>query len=155
MLPFPGKLSWPGDPCTSPPGPSCPVNDPSLPACLYLGPGCMSPLPLTQCFRTSRGFSISFLHLGRMFPVRSRAGEGASECPFLSFSGCKKPVSASGKEMDWAQMACHRCLMYLGDLCKNLHLSFWVWAPGQTESCFRCWYLLVCDGRAGGVVWPL
>ncbi|KAM8949155.1 nonsense-mediated mRNA decay factor SMG5 isoform 2-T2 [Lycaon pictus] len=30
--------------------------------------------------------------------------------------GCKKPVSASGKEMDWAQMACHRCLMYLGDL---------------------------------------
>ncbi|XP_034865697.1 protein SMG5 isoform X1 [Mirounga leonina] len=30
--------------------------------------------------------------------------------------GCRKPVSASGKEMDWAQMACHRCLMYLGDL---------------------------------------
>nr|XP_019566651.1 PREDICTED: protein SMG5 [Rhinolophus sinicus] len=30
--------------------------------------------------------------------------------------GCKKPVSASGKEMDWAQMACHRCLVYLGDL---------------------------------------
>ncbi|XP_024896612.1 protein SMG5 [Pteropus alecto] len=30
--------------------------------------------------------------------------------------GCKKPVSASGKETDWAQMACHRCLVYLGDL---------------------------------------
>nr|XP_023423278.1 protein SMG5 isoform X2 [Cavia porcellus] len=30
--------------------------------------------------------------------------------------GCKKPISASGKEMDWAQMACHRCLVYLGDL---------------------------------------
>uniref|UniRef100_A0A8C3SW02 Nonsense-mediated mRNA decay factor n=1 Tax=Chelydra serpentina TaxID=8475 RepID=A0A8C3SW02_CHESE len=30
--------------------------------------------------------------------------------------GCKKPVSASGKEMEWAQMACHRCLVYLGDL---------------------------------------
>ncbi|EDL15301.1 mCG8836, isoform CRA_b [Mus musculus] len=30
--------------------------------------------------------------------------------------GFKKPVSASGKEMDWAQMACHRCLVYLGDL---------------------------------------
>lgn len=30
-------------------------------------------------------------------------------------------MSASGKEMDWAQMACHRCLMYLGDLCKNLN----------------------------------
>lgn len=25
-------------------------------------------------------------------------------------------MSASGKEMDWAQMACHRCLVYLGDL---------------------------------------
>ncbi|OXB52614.1 hypothetical protein ASZ78_016917, partial [Callipepla squamata] len=30
--------------------------------------------------------------------------------------GCKKPVSASEKEMEWAQMACHRCLVYLGDL---------------------------------------
>ncbi|XP_066464832.1 nonsense-mediated mRNA decay factor SMG5 isoform X2 [Eleutherodactylus coqui] len=32
--------------------------------------------------------------------------------------GCKKPVSASAKEMDWAQMACHRCLVYLGDLAR-------------------------------------
>ncbi|CAH2327213.1 SMG5 [Pelobates cultripes] len=32
--------------------------------------------------------------------------------------GCKKPVSASVKEMDWAQMACHRCLVYLGDLAR-------------------------------------
>ncbi|XP_038238438.1 protein SMG5 isoform X2 [Dermochelys coriacea] len=32
--------------------------------------------------------------------------------------GCKKPVSASGKEMEWAQMACHRCLVYLGDLAR-------------------------------------
>ncbi|KAG7283366.1 hypothetical protein CRUP_000892 [Coryphaenoides rupestris] len=30
--------------------------------------------------------------------------------------GRKKPVSASPKEMEWAQMACHRCLVYLGDL---------------------------------------
>lgn len=40
----------------------------------------------------------------------------------LPLSGCKKPVSASGKETDWAQMACHRCLVYLGDLCKNPNL---------------------------------
>ncbi|XP_042747940.1 protein SMG5-like [Lagopus leucura] len=33
--------------------------------------------------------------------------------------GCKKPVSASEKEMEWAQMACHRCLVYLGDLGKR------------------------------------
>lgn len=33
--------------------------------------------------------------------------------------GCKKPVSASEKEMEWAQMACHRCLVYLGDLGKD------------------------------------
>ncbi|XP_075048837.1 nonsense-mediated mRNA decay factor SMG5 isoform X2 [Mixophyes fleayi] len=32
--------------------------------------------------------------------------------------GCKKLVSASAKEMDWAQMACHRCLVYLGDLAR-------------------------------------
>ncbi|XP_056401128.1 nonsense-mediated mRNA decay factor SMG5 isoform X2 [Hyla sarda] len=32
--------------------------------------------------------------------------------------GCKKPVSASVKEMEWAQMACHRCLVYLGDLAR-------------------------------------
>ncbi|XP_029141876.1 protein SMG5 isoform X2 [Protobothrops mucrosquamatus] len=32
--------------------------------------------------------------------------------------GCKKPVSASEKEMDWAQIACHRCLVYLGDLAR-------------------------------------
>ncbi|KAF7661428.1 hypothetical protein LDENG_00260300 [Lucifuga dentata] len=32
--------------------------------------------------------------------------------------GRKKPVSASLKEMEWAQMACHRCLVYLGDLAR-------------------------------------
>uniref|UniRef100_A0A3B3SA42 Nonsense-mediated mRNA decay factor n=1 Tax=Paramormyrops kingsleyae TaxID=1676925 RepID=A0A3B3SA42_9TELE len=32
--------------------------------------------------------------------------------------GRKKPVSATGKEMEWAQMACHRCLVYLGDLAR-------------------------------------
>ncbi|XP_057265961.1 nonsense-mediated mRNA decay factor SMG5 [Pezoporus wallicus] len=32
--------------------------------------------------------------------------------------GCRKPVSASEKEMEWAQMACHRCLVYLGDLAR-------------------------------------
>ncbi|XP_064416640.1 nonsense-mediated mRNA decay factor SMG5 isoform X2 [Latimeria chalumnae] len=32
--------------------------------------------------------------------------------------GRKKPVLASGKEMEWAQMACHRCLVYLGDLAR-------------------------------------
>lgn len=53
--------------------------------------------------------------------------------PFLT--GCKKPVSASGKEMDWAQMACHRCLVYLGDLCKNRNLSFSLfWATGQVKA---------------------
>ncbi|XP_039608358.1 protein SMG5 [Polypterus senegalus] len=30
----------------------------------------------------------------------------------------KKPVSATTKEMEWAQMACHRCLVYLGDLAR-------------------------------------
>lgn len=38
---------------------------------------------------------------------------------FLPHVGCKKPVSASEKEMEWAQMACHRCLVYLGDLGKR------------------------------------
>lgn len=38
-------------------------------------------------------------------------------CFFFFFSaGRKKPVSATPKEMEWAQMACHRCLVYLGDL---------------------------------------
>lgn len=32
--------------------------------------------------------------------------------------GRRKLVTASGKEMEWAQMACHRCLMYLGDLAR-------------------------------------
>lgn len=32
--------------------------------------------------------------------------------------GRKKPVSATSKEMEWAQMACHRCLVYLGDLAR-------------------------------------
>ncbi|MGH0172562.1 UNVERIFIED_CONTAM: hypothetical protein FKN15_065065 [Acipenser sinensis] len=32
--------------------------------------------------------------------------------------GRKKAVSATAKEMDWAQMACHRCLVYLGDLAR-------------------------------------
>lgn len=37
--------------------------------------------------------------------------------------------------MDWAQMACHRCLVYLGDLCKNLNLSFSLfWATGQAQA---------------------
>uniref|UniRef100_A0A3Q3DWM4 Nonsense-mediated mRNA decay factor n=1 Tax=Hippocampus comes TaxID=109280 RepID=A0A3Q3DWM4_HIPCM len=30
----------------------------------------------------------------------------------------KKVLSASPKEMEWAQMACHRCLVYLGDLAR-------------------------------------
>uniref|UniRef100_A0A671WF14 Nonsense-mediated mRNA decay factor n=1 Tax=Sparus aurata TaxID=8175 RepID=A0A671WF14_SPAAU len=32
--------------------------------------------------------------------------------------GRKKPMSATPKEMEWAQMACHRCLVYLGDLAR-------------------------------------
>uniref|UniRef100_A0A673B4Y1 Nonsense-mediated mRNA decay factor n=1 Tax=Sphaeramia orbicularis TaxID=375764 RepID=A0A673B4Y1_9TELE len=32
--------------------------------------------------------------------------------------GRKKPVSSTPKEMEWAQMACHRCLVYLGDLAR-------------------------------------
>ncbi|MCJ8745424.1 hypothetical protein PDJAM_G00130020 [Pangasius djambal] len=32
--------------------------------------------------------------------------------------GRKKPVSATPKEMEWAQLACHRCLVYLGDLAR-------------------------------------
>nr|XP_046170967.1 protein SMG5-like [Oncorhynchus gorbuscha] len=32
--------------------------------------------------------------------------------------GRKKPVSATLKEMEWATMACHRCLVYLGDLAR-------------------------------------
>lgn len=32
--------------------------------------------------------------------------------------GRKKPVLATPKEMEWAQMACHRCLVYLGDLAR-------------------------------------
>uniref|UniRef100_A0A667XA88 Nonsense-mediated mRNA decay factor n=1 Tax=Myripristis murdjan TaxID=586833 RepID=A0A667XA88_9TELE len=32
--------------------------------------------------------------------------------------GRKKPVTATPKEMEWAQMACHRCLVYLGDLAR-------------------------------------
>lgn len=32
--------------------------------------------------------------------------------------GRKKPVAATAKEMEWAQMACHRCLVYLGDLAR-------------------------------------
>lgn len=32
--------------------------------------------------------------------------------------GRKKPVSASPKEMEWAHFACHRCLVYLGDLAR-------------------------------------
>lgn len=39
-------------------------------------------------------------------------------------AGRKKPVSATPKEMDWAQMACHRCLVYLGDLGKNRKIKF-------------------------------
>lgn len=37
-----------------------------------------------------------------------------------SSAGRKKPVSATPKEMEWAQMACHRCLVYLGDLGNNV-----------------------------------
>ncbi|OCT69448.1 protein SMG5 [Xenopus laevis] len=32
--------------------------------------------------------------------------------------GYKKSVSASSKEMEWARIACHRCLVYLGDLAR-------------------------------------
>ncbi|XP_043935749.1 protein SMG5 [Protopterus annectens] len=32
--------------------------------------------------------------------------------------GHKKPMTASGKELEWAEMACHRCLVYLGDLAR-------------------------------------
>ncbi|XP_028282026.1 nonsense-mediated mRNA decay factor SMG5 [Parambassis ranga] len=32
--------------------------------------------------------------------------------------GQKKPLLATPKEMEWAQMACHRCLVYLGDLAR-------------------------------------
>lgn len=48
--------------------------------------------------------------------------------------------------MDWAQMACHRCLMYLGDLCKNLNSLFSVRGSGTGRKLlhllvppFRCW----------------
>ena len=39
------------------------------------------------------------------------------------FAGRKKPVSATPKEMEWAQMACHRCLVYLGDLGKSFAID--------------------------------
>lgn len=48
---------------------------------------------------------------------------GEKKSPVLLFSvGRKKPVSATPKEMEWAQMACHRCLVYLGDLGNNMIL---------------------------------
>ncbi|EPY78837.1 hypothetical protein CB1_000999007 [Camelus ferus] len=38
---------------------------------------------------------------------------------------CKKTGPASEEEVAWAQMACHRCLLYLGDLfrCQNEFLA--------------------------------
>lgn len=39
-------------------------------------------------------------------------------------AGRKKPVSATPKEMEWAQMACHRCLVYLGDLGNNMIIEY-------------------------------
>lgn len=39
-------------------------------------------------------------------------------------TGRKKPVSATPKEMEWAQMACHRCLVYLGDLGNNKIIEY-------------------------------
>lgn len=49
------------------------------------------------------------------------------------FSGQKKPVSATPKEMEWAQMACHRCLVYLGDLGNNI-----IDAILHLEKCTNC-----------------
>ncbi|KAJ7416546.1 Protein SMG5 [Willisornis vidua] len=46
-----------------------------------------------------------------------KAGSGGGQ-QHLAKRSCKKPVSASEKEMEWAQMACHRCLVYLGDLAR-------------------------------------
>ena len=57
--------------------------------------------------------------------------------------------------MDWAQMACHRCLVYLGDLCKNPNLSFFSVLGYRTGSNCSCWYHPLRDWRAGGAVWPL
>lgn len=55
-------------------------------------------------------------------------------------------MSASGKETDWAQMACHRCLVYLGDLCKNPDLHFLCFGLRTGSSCLRarCYCIRVC-----------
>lgn len=55
-----------------------------------------------------------------------------------SSSARKKPVSATPKEMEWAQMACHRCLVYLGDLGKSfcvLELELALKACEYREAC--------------------
>ncbi|XP_023390062.1 protein SMG5 [Pteropus vampyrus] len=62
--------------------------------------------------------------------------------------GCKKPVSASGKETDWAQMACHRCLVYLGDLCKGPNLRSLCLGLRTGSSCLRAWCPCIRAGRS-------
>lgn len=66
----------------------------------------------------------------------------------MLLTGRKKPVSATPKEMEWAQMACHRCLVYLGDLGKNKmiqscrvlrqHVRHFVWAGTASEKNWCC-----------------
>lgn len=46
--------------------------------------------------------------------------------------------------MEWAQMACHRCLVYLGDLGKDLPLKA-AFKMGK-----RCFLSLPCEAVAVG-----
>lgn len=55
----------------------------------------------------------------------------------IRFIGCKRAGPASEEEVDWARMACHRCLLYLGDLFRFQHEFL---ALHTTDLAERCYY---------------
>lgn len=50
--------------------------------------------------------------------------------------GCKKVGSTSAEEASWARMACHRCLLYLGDLFRYQHEFLDLATKNLAERCY-------------------
>ncbi|KAM9689918.1 nonsense-mediated mRNA decay factor SMG5-like [Dama dama] len=54
----------------------------------------------------------------------------------IRFIGCQRAGPASEEEVDWARMACHRCLLYLGDLFRFQNEFLALHTTGLAEKCY-------------------
>ncbi|XP_045142348.1 protein SMG5-like [Echinops telfairi] len=76
-----------------------------------------------------------FLFLQQHYELRLQSYIDWPHCAF-HLIGCEKVGPTSEEEAAWAQMACHRCLLYLGDLFRYQHEFLALATKDLAERCY-------------------